>query len=127
MVSTHHIKTLVVDDEELIRWSLHNALRDIGFIVELASSGDEALQMLNSTHFDIVITDYKMPGLSGLDLLEKIKEKKAETKVIMISAYFSLNTIKKAQEFGAFRCVDKPFGIDDFLRIVKEATEENNN
>jgi two-component system nitrogen regulation response regulator GlnG len=97
MVSTHHIKTLVVDDEELIRWSLHNALRDIGFIVELASSGDEALQMLNSTHFDIVITDLKMPGLSGLDLLEKIKEKKAETKVIMISAYFSLNTIKNLE------------------------------
>ena len=118
------MRTLVVDDEELIRWSLHNALEGLGFSVEVASSGDEALELLNSAEYDIVITDYKMPGLSGLELLEKIKEKGVKPIVIIISAYLSHSTIKQASECGAFKCVDKPFGMDDFLNVVREAAKK---
>lgn len=118
------IKTLVVEDEELIRWSLERALKEMGLCVEVASSGEEALKILRKSNYDIVITDFKMPGLSGLDLLAKIKEEKIKSIVIIISAYLSQSVVKEALEHGAFRCVDKPFGMDDFLSVVKEAVEK---
>jgi DNA-binding NtrC family response regulator len=123
LVISKEIKALIVDDEELIRWSLQNALKNIGFKVELACDGNEALRLIESNEYDIVITDYKMPGLSGIELLEKIRDKHLKTKVILISAYLSHSTVKQANEFGAFRCVGKPFGMDDFLGVIREAAE----
>jgi DNA-binding NtrC family response regulator len=122
--SFKEIKTLVVDDEELIRWSLQNALKNEGFSVELASSVDDALELLEKSEYDIVITDYKMPGLSGLELLDKIREKGISPIVIVISAYLSHSTVKEANEKGVFRCVGKPFGIEDFIKVVKEAAKK---
>ncbi len=118
---THEVKALVVDDEELIRWSLQSALKNEGFSVDTASDGNEALDMVRKSDYDIVITDFKMPGLNGLELLGKIKEVGKKSKVILISAYLSQSTVKEALEYGAFKCVDKPFGINDFLCIVQEA------
>ena len=120
---SREIKTLVVDDEELIRWSLQSALKGIGFFVDTASDGNEALDMLRKTDYDIVITDFKMPGLNGLELLEKIKEEGKKSKVILISAYLSYSAVKEAKECGAFHCVNKPFGMDEFLGIVREAVD----
>ncbi len=115
------IKTLIVDDEELIRWSLQNVLKNEGFSVDTASDGNEALDMIRKSDYDIVITDFKMPGLNGLELLGKMKEEGKKSKIILISAYLSYNTIKEAKECGAFHCVNKPFGIDEFLDIVRNA------
>ena len=120
---SREIKTLVVDDEELIRWSLQSALKGIGFFVDTASDGNEALDMLRKTDYDIVITDFKMPGLNGLELLEKIKEEGKKSKVILISAYLSYSAVKEAKECGAFHCVNKPFGMDEFLGIVRDAVD----
>lgn len=120
---SREIKTLVVDDEELIRWSLQSALKGIGFFVDTASDGNEALDMLRKTDYDIVITDFKMPGLNGLELLEKIKEEGKKSKVIIISAYLSYSAVKGAKECGAFHCVNKPFGMDEFLGIVRDAVD----
>jgi DNA-binding NtrC family response regulator len=117
------IRTLIVDDEELIRWSLHSALEGVGFDVELASRGDEALEMLTKSQYDIVITDYKIPGLNGLELLQKIRELGIRSIVIIISAYLSHTAIQQANEHGAFRCVCKPFGMEDFLDLVDEALQ----
>jgi DNA-binding NtrC family response regulator len=117
------VKILLVDDEELIRWSLHSALVGMGYRVDQASSGDEALEKLSTLEYDIVITDYKIPGLSGLDLMEKMRQKRIRTKVILISAYLSHAAIKQANAYGAFRCVGKPFGMDDLLRVVREAAQ----
>jgi DNA-binding NtrC family response regulator len=116
-----NIRILVVDDEELIRWSLQQALLKLGISVDVASSGEEALDMLGKSEYDIVITDYKMPGLSGIDLLAKIKEMGMNSLVILISAFLSHSSLKQASEYGAYKCVDKPFALDDFLGVVKEA------
>jgi len=118
------VKILVVDDEELIRWSLQKALMHMSPSVEVARNGEEALEMLQKSDYDIVITDFKMPGLSGLELLAKIREKETRPTVIVISAYLSHSVVKEATEYGAFRCVNKPFGMDDFLGVVREAVEK---
>jgi DNA-binding NtrC family response regulator len=118
------IKILVVDDEELIRWSLQTALAALGPSVDVACCAEEAIELLEKSDYDLVITDYMLPGLSGLELLEIVQEKKARPLVILISAYLSPEAIEQANEYGAFKCVDKPFGMDDILGVVREAVEK---
>ena len=117
------IKILVVDDEELIRWSLQKALKEMDVSVDLAGNGEEALRMLKTSNYDLIITDLKMPGLDGIELLAKIKEEGKRPIVILLSAYLSDNAIKQAAEYGVFKCVNKPFVMDDFLGVVKEAVK----
>ncbi len=117
------IRILIVDDEELIRWSLQAALSGTNHTVDLAGSGEEALKMLKDSEYDIIITDLKMPGLDGLELMARIREKGINARVILISAFLSDGAMKQAAEYGAFKCVNKPFGIEDFLGVVKEAVE----
>ncbi len=123
MTSAKEIKALVIDDEELIRWSLQTALKGLDLSVDVAESGEQALKMLKSSRYDIIITDLKMPGLDGLELLAEIRASGIKSIVILISAYLSHSTIKQASEYGAFKCVDKPFGMEDFLGVVKDAVD----
>lgn len=121
MTLTNNIKVLVIDDEELIRWSLQTALKGLDLSVDVAESGEEALKRMEKNTYDIIITDLKMPGLDGLELLEVIRASGIKSIVILISAYLSHSTIKQASEYGAFKCVNKPFGMEDFLGVVKDA------
>jgi len=120
---SRRIKILIIDDEEIIRLSLQKILKEMGY-VETASNGDEASGMIKKCRYDLIITDLKMPGLSGLELLAKIKKEGIKSIVIIISAYLSPDIIKKATELGVFKCIDKPFRMDDFLYIIKEAIEQ---
>jgi DNA-binding NtrC family response regulator len=120
------IKILVVDDEKLIRWSLGKALQTAGYDVDAATNGDEALQIMEKFRYDIVITDLRMPGLTGMELLKKIKQKGSAPPVIFVSAYLSKKVIDDAIHDGAFRCVNKPFQMENILHIVREALELKN-
>ncbi|MBI4697523.1 MAG: response regulator [Nitrospirae bacterium] len=117
------IRALVVDDEELIRWSLSCGLRGIGINVDLASAGDDALEMIRKSAYDIVITDYKMSGLNGVELLEKIKAEGMKSLVIIISACLTQSIVKRAMECGAFICMSKPFGMNEILAVTQEAVK----
>lgn len=79
-------RILVADDEESMRWVLSKALKRKGFSVDLAKDGDEALRMIQTSHYDMAILDIKMPGLSGLDLLDQIRELKNELLVVIMTA-----------------------------------------
>ncbi len=117
------MKILVADDEELIRWSLRRAFEAAGYTVDIAANGKEAIQRVEEHNYDIVVTDLRMPELDGMEMLIKMREMGISLPVIVISAYLSKKVIEETLHKGAFRCLDKPFQMEDVLNVVKEAVE----
>ncbi len=116
-------KILVVDDEHLIRWSLEQNLKKQGYEVLTAGSGEEALKSLREDPPELVLLDIQLPGINGLDVLEKIKEMEDEVIVIMITALGVLETAVKAMRMGAFDYINKPFNLDELAIVIKKALE----
>ena len=117
------IKILIIDDEELICWSLKKIFEKEEYSVNCVHTGDDALRKLNENRYDIVITDLKLPDIKGLDIVKKIKEMAVDTVVIVMSSYFSEPVVDDVMKHGAFRCVNKPFEINDIISDVKDAME----
>ncbi|MFH1540685.1 MAG: response regulator [Elusimicrobiota bacterium] len=102
------IKILVVDDQFSDRELAKDILEDHGFSVEAASNGGEALEKLNNEQFDIVLTDFMMPGMDGLELVQRIKEKKYDTEIIVMTAYATVKTAIQTIKLGAYDYLIKP-------------------
>jgi DNA-binding NtrC family response regulator len=117
------VKILIVDDEELIRWSLGKYLETAGYSVDIVINGKEALQKMDGNNYDIVVTDLNMPEVGGTELLTKIKEKGQSPAVIVISSYISEKTINEPPFNNVYKCINKPFKMEDVLNVVKEAAE----
>lgn len=111
-------KILLVDDEETLRLSVKQVLSEDGYEVITAKNGTEALGLTRAESFDLVITDLRMPGLSGLQLVSEIKKTTPLTKVIIISAYGSMETMIEAMRLGANDFVAKPFKVNSMKEIV---------
>lgn len=116
-------KILVVDDERGPRDLLETALSEKGFSVKVAKSGKQALQLIDAQSYDLVLSDLKMPDMSGLDLLRKIRERSPETLVILITGYATLDSAIDAIREGAYDYLTKPFQIDELYIVVQNATE----
>lgn len=116
-------KILVVDDEPLIRNFLAETLRRKNFEVLTAENGKKALSILKDTDFDLVITDMKMPDLTGLDLLKKIKELSPSTICIVITAYGTIENAVEAMRVGAFNYLVKPFSPDAIEAVIDKAND----
>lgn len=116
-------KILVIDDEPLVRFSIKEGLLAEGFNVSTASQAQEGLDFLGDEHFDIVITDQRMPGLSGLDLLKKIREMDYPTEVILITAYGTIESAVEAMKMGAFDYITKPFEMDELIILIRRIQE----
>ncbi|MDD2557560.1 MAG: sigma-54 dependent transcriptional regulator [Desulfuromonadaceae bacterium] len=114
---------LVVDDEQLIRWSLEKNLLKHGFVVQTAESGEQALEIIAKDTPDLVLLDISMPGIDGLETLQEIKKSDPSIVVIMITALGVLETAVKAMQFGAFDYIHKPFNIDELLTVIDKALE----
>lgn len=112
-------KILVVDDEKSIRDSLSMILSDEGYEVNSAADGEEALKLINDENFDVIISDIKMPGVDGMELLSKASKVSPETFFIIMTAYASVNTAVEALRHGAFDYLIKPVEFDDLLIRVK--------
>jgi DNA-binding NtrC family response regulator len=119
-------RILGVDDELSIRELLENALKSSGYSdVEVVDSGEAALEKLAREHYDLVLLDINMPGISGLKALKEIKEKYPKCQVIMITAYGSMESAMEAIDLGAFSYVTKPFGdIQSIYDRVESALEK---
>ena len=115
-------RILVVDDEEGIRNFIKEVL-ELFFSVEvlIASDGQQGLEIFKSNQFDLVISDVVMPGLSGLELLKKIKKTKSKTKVIIISGYPGGIEIEEFTQAGANGFLQKPFSADDIKKLVENS------
>ncbi len=114
---------LVVDDEENLRLVLRTLLRRHGYEVETASSGEEALTLVDSFGPDYVLTDVRMPKMGGLDLLATLRAKNHDATVIVMSAYGNVDLALEAMKAGAYDYVQKPFKPDEIVLALKKAEE----
>jgi len=118
-------KILVVDDEHLIRWSLEQNLKKQGYEVVMAGTGEDALQMVREQQPDLVLLDIQLPGISGIEVLEKIKDFDDDIIVIMLTAHGGLETAVNAMRIGAYDYVSKPFNLDELSIIIKKSLENS--
>jgi DNA-binding NtrC family response regulator len=116
-------RILVVDDEAVIRESLRRVLAAEGYTVETFSSGPPAVERMLENFFDLVITDLKMPGMSGIDVLKQVKALQPEVPIIMITGYSTVDTAVEAMKNGAVDYVAKPFTPEEILKKVESAFE----
>jgi two-component system response regulator AtoC len=116
-------RVLVVDDEENLRVVLRTLLRRHGYEVETASSGEEALGLVDSFGPDVVLTDVRMPKMGGLDLLTTLKAKGNDATVIVMSAYGNMDLALDAMKAGAYDYVQKPFKPDEVVLALRKAEE----
>lgn len=114
---------LVVDDKEMMRDSVGSTLQRAGFAVVTAESGEQALAVAAKRRPDAVVTDLKMPGLSGIELLERLREIDAELPVVLMTAFGTIETAVSAMKLGAFDYITKPFQGDELIIAVKRACQ----
>jgi two-component system nitrogen regulation response regulator GlnG len=114
-------RILVADDEESIRWVLSKALSKQGYQVDLASNGQQALEMSRDKRYDLAVLDIKMPGLSGLDLLSRVQEESPGTLVVIMTAESSMKNAVEAMKRGAYDYITKPFDLDTLDAIILKA------
>ncbi|MEJ2368926.1 MAG: sigma-54 dependent transcriptional regulator [Acidobacteriota bacterium] len=115
---------LVVDDEQSMRRMLEILLKQEGYRVKTARDAEEALRLLGASPFDLIVSDIRMPGLSGLDLLKKVREDGSGAEIILMTAYASAESAIEALKLGAFDYVTKPFQVDELVHVVSSALEK---
>src|SRR5438093_8012702 len=116
-------KVLVVDDERKMRRLLQILLERMGIDSVAAESGEEALRCFQAEKIDLILTDLKMPGMTGLELLAKLRELDADVPVILLTAFGTVQTAVEAMKLGAFDYVLKPFDLEAVELIIRKALE----
>ena len=114
---------LIVDDEAGIRQSLKGVLEDEGYKVAAVESGESCLETLRRRSFDVILLDIWLPGMDGLETLEKVRESDSAPEVIMISGHGTIETAVRATKLGAFDFLEKPLSLEKTLILVKNAAE----
>lgn len=127
MVNGEDAHILVVDDEGAIRYSISKTLQRVGYQVHTAASGEEALEMMQRQDYDVVLTDIRMPGLTGVDLLARVKEQAPDAVVILLTGYASLETAIESLRLGAHDYLVKPSSSQDIRNSVSQGLERARN
>ena len=117
-------RILVVDDEKSMRDFFDILLRREEHDVETAASGEDALELISRQTYDLVITDLKMPRITGLDVLGGVKKAHPDTEVIVITAYSAVETAIQAMRLGAFNYLSKPFNNEEIKIVIEKALEK---
>ncbi len=119
-------RILIVDDEPKVAVSLQASLESLerNYQVVCAETGESALTEMDRGPFDVVITDLRMPGMNGLELMQRVKETHPETRTILITAYGSDDVEAETRRLNAYRYFTKPFHIQDLTAAVEEAIEQ---
>ena len=119
-------RVLVVDDEAIVCESCARILQEEGYEVECTLSGKEAFEKMRANPFDVVITDLKMPGVDGMDVLKTLHKDYPDAVIIMITGFSTVETAVEAMKLGAFDYIPKPFTPDEVSIVVKKAIEKRN-
>lgn len=118
------ISILIVDDEESVRDSLYNWFIDDGYLVDCAENAKQALSILESKNFDIILADIKMPGMDGMEMHRRIRSLNRDSIVIIMTAFASVATAVQALKDGAYDYITKPFDPDDLSHLIRNATSQ---
>ncbi|MCI5145510.1 MAG: sigma-54-dependent Fis family transcriptional regulator, partial [Candidatus Electrothrix sp. AR3] len=118
------IKVLAVDDEDVALKNLCHILQKEGYQVIAAKTGQQALTYLERQEFALVLTDLKMPGVDGMQILQRIRTCYPKTEVIMITGYSTVDSAIEALKAGAYHYIAKPFRLDEVRQIVCQAIEK---
>ena len=116
------IRVLIVDDEDELVSALEQRLNLRGFEAKGVTTGAEALAYLAEWPCDVVLLDVKMPGIGGLELIKKIKEKRPDLQVILLTGWSSAEDAEKGKRLGAYDYLMKPVKIDDLVKVLLSAT-----
>ncbi len=117
-------KILIIEDERLIRWSIRQRLEREGYKVAEAETGKDGLRHLREVGADLVLLDYKLPDLTGLDVLRQLRQSDGDTVVIMVTAYGTVETAVDAMKHGAFDYISKPCNMDELAVLVARGLEQ---
>ncbi len=112
---------LIVEDEPTTSWALAEGLSDDGYTIDTFRTGEEALVWLRGHRSDLVITDFRLPGLSGLELAHKLSRGRNAQPVIVVTAYGSPETVRELVRAGVSEVFPKPFHVDELRRAVRRA------
>ncbi|MBF0408798.1 MAG: sigma-54-dependent Fis family transcriptional regulator [Candidatus Riflebacteria bacterium] len=118
-----NIELLIIDDEKLILWGLKRDLERTGYNVSAFQKGEDALEVIEKVHFSAALIDVRLPGMGGLEILERIKRFDPETQVIMITAFADVETAVESIRKGAFDFVLKPFSLEKIHLSIQNALE----
>jgi DNA-binding NtrC family response regulator len=117
-------KILIVDDEIDLRTLLSHELTTIGYEIQEASDGAEAIELLKKHQFDLALLDIQMPVMNGIQVLKYIHSHSLKTKAIMLTGYADLKHAMEAREFGANDFISKPYKIDDINSTISRLLKE---
>jgi DNA-binding NtrC family response regulator len=121
---TRQVRILVVDDEEIVGKRLLFALKSTGYDVEVFVDPKAALARLAEQEFDIVVTDVRMQEVDGIQILEAVTKQSPGTKVVLITAYATIEVAREALAKGVFDFIPKPFKVSEFLDVIAKAAAE---
>src|SRR5918993_1939479 len=116
-------RILVIDDDPGVRDSMERMLRLAGYTVQSAASGEEGFDIARGGLFDVILSDMRMPGISGIDVLRKLRDVRVDAAFIVMTGFGTVDTAVEAMKLGAVDFVQKPFFRDELLMRVRSATE----
>jgi DNA-binding NtrC family response regulator len=115
------LRVLIVDDEHELVGALVERLDLRGFDAEGVGSGAAALECIAQQDFDVVLLDLKMPGMGGLEVIQRIHAQKPDLKIILLTGHCDAETTEKGRNAGAYDCLVKPVSIDTLIGLLKQA------
>ena len=117
-------RILVIDDDDAVRQSTERMLRAAGFSVQTASTGEEGLDLAKDGAFDVILSDMRMPGLSGLEVLRMLRNREIDSAFLIMTGFGTVETAVEAMKLGAVDFVQKPFFRDELLARIRSAAEK---
>jgi two-component system, NtrC family, nitrogen regulation response regulator NtrX len=115
---------LVVDDEPGVRSSVSGVLRDEGFDVDTADTGEECLEKANGAAYDVIVLDIWLPGLDGLTTLQRLRERQIDSQVVIISGHGNIESAVRAIKMGAYDFIEKPLSLEKTVLVVRNALRQ---
>src|SRR5690242_14132703 len=116
-------RILLIDDDPGVRETMERTLSTAGYAVQSAASGEEGYELARGGAFDVILSDMRMPGLSGLDILKRLRDQRVDSAFIIMTGFGTVDSAVEAMKLGAVDFVQKPFFRDELLMRVKSVAD----